>query len=148
MANMGFEGFDAQNDYHMSAKEQRKENWEQSKIWIALGVVMAICLVITVYMSARDILLVMNGNCVEAKYDSSNACATIHDENGKNYTISTGDLFITSDKSGIIKVYYYGDNISSAKPVTAWQYWLVMYCIWIPLLGLCIFFTYRNIKGK
>lgn len=146
MANMGFEGFDSSDDYHMSEAEQRKENWSQSKIWIILGVFMFLCLVMTIFMSGKEILLVLNGNCVEAEYTGDEKSVEIQDDQGNKYYINVNDTFISA-KKGVLKLYYYGDNMRSAKPVTAAWYWLIMYCIWVPLVLLCVWRIHKNMKN-
>lgn len=147
MADMGFQGFDGSNNYHMTEKEQKKENWSQSKIFIVIGVFMALCLALSVSMQVREIVLMSNGTMVEAPYNSETKTATIDNEDGTKTYISLSGSQFADTKGDSVKLYY-KDNIKDAKPMTQLWFFLAMYVLWGGLLAVCIRHAYRSIKGR
>lgn len=149
MGNAGFEGFDAGDDYHMSEGEQKYENWQQAKIWVVIGCFMALCLGVTMYMHISEIKLKLTGHEVVATYVASSKTGIIENEDGSKTYVPLQDHVFKPNKDGnTVTLYYYENHELSAKPMTSIGYWLIMYAIWAPLLGLCIFFGYRNVKGR
>lgn len=47
-----------------------------------------------------------------------------------------------------ITVYYYGDDMENAKALNSIWFWVVLYCVLIPLLFLCVFASYRIMNPK
>ena len=148
MSNARLEGFDYDNNYHLTEKEEKKENWEQAKIWVLLGLLMALCLGLTIYMNTKELILKYNGNSVVAEYKNGDKSVTVQDDKGTSYFIDLANATI-SKQDGNLTVYYWGNNIASAKALTSISFWLIMYASWIPLFVLCTYFIFRNLKqGK
>jgi len=145
MSNAGFEGFDYENNYHLTEKEEKNENWAQAKIWVVLGVLMALCLGLTIYMNTKELLLKYNGNSAVAEYKKGEASIVVQDDKGTSYHINIADTFI-SNPDGHITVYYWGNNIANAKVLTAFWFFALMYAIWIPLFLLCMHFILKNLN--
>jgi len=145
MSNAGFEGFDYENNYHLTEKEEKNENWEQSKIWVVLGVLMLLCLGLTIYMNSKELLLKYNGNSVVTEYKNGAGSVTVQDDKGSSYNIDVSNTII-SNKDGKITVYYMGNNIANAKALTAFWFWAMMYTAWLPLSALCIYFIFKNLN--
>jgi len=148
MRNARFEGLDYDNNYHLTDKEEKKENWEQAKIWVVLGLLMALCLGLTIYMNTKELILKYNGNSVVAEYKNGDKNITVQDDNGTSYFINLANTTI-SNQDGNLTVYYWGNNIASAKALTSIWFWLIMYASWIPLFVLCTYFIFKNLnQGK
>lgn len=146
MAGSSFEGFDYGSDYHMTEKEQKRENWSQAKIWVVLGLFMGLCLAITIGMNVKEVILKNTGNSAVATYSENASGATLTDGSGRVYFVSLADTMLGT-KSGSVRVYYYGDDMKSAKALTASWFWVAMYCVWTPLFAVCVRFAYKNITG-
>ena len=148
MRNARFEGLDYDNNYHLTDKEEKKENWEQAKIWVLLGLLMALCLGLTIYMNTKELILKYNGNSVVAEYKNGDKSVTVQDDKGTSYFINLANTTI-SNQDGNLTVYYWGNNIASAKALTSIWFWLIMYASWIPLFVLCVYFIFKNLnQGK
>ena len=148
MRNARFEGLDYDNNYHLTDKEEKKENWEQAKIWVLLGLLMALCLGLTIYLNTKELILKYNGNSVVAEYKNGDKSVTVQDDKGTSYFINLANTTI-SNQDGNITVYYWGNNIASAKALTSISFWLIMYASWIPLFVLCVYFIFKNLnQGK
>lgn len=146
MASQGFEGFDYESNYHMTEKEQMKDNWSQAKIWIILGIFMGLCLGMSIYMNIKEVILKNTANTAIATYTENASCGLFYDEQGHMYSVSLENTMV-GDKSGNVTVYYYGDDMRNAKVLTAPWFWVAMYCLWLPLFLLCVRFAYKNITG-
>ena len=148
MRNTRFEGLDYDNNYHLTDKEEKKENWEQAKIWVLLGLLMALCLGLTIYLNTKELILKYNGNSVVAEYKNGDKSVTVQDDKGTSYFINLANTTI-SNQDGNLTVYYWGNNIASAKALTSIWFWLIMYASWIPLFVLCTYFIFKNLnQGK
>jgi len=145
MSNAGFEGFDYDSNYHLTEKEERNENWAQAKIWVVLGLFMALCLGLTIYMNSKELLLKFNGNSVVTEYKNGDGYANVVDDNGTKHVIDLTATII-ANQNGKITLYYWGNNIAGAKAMTAFWFWAMMYSIWTPLSALCVYFTYKNVN--
>lgn len=144
MSGLGFEGFDHENNYHLSEKEERSESWSQAKIWVVLGLFIGLLLGITIYISGNELNLKLTGKAVVTDYAKGAASVVIQDDQGKKYYITVSDT-ILSPKNGKITVYYKGNNMGSAKALNALWFWVLMYSIWIPLLLICIHCIIKNV---
>lgn len=144
MSELGFEGFDHENNYHLSEKEERNENWSQAKIWVVLGLFIGLLLGITIYISGNELYLKMAGKAVVADYANGAASVSIQDNQGNKYYINVSDT-ILSPKNGKITVYYKGNNMGNAKALNAAWFWVLMYCVWIPLILFCIHRIIKNV---
>ena len=148
MRNARFEGLDYDNNYHLTDKEEKKENWEQAKIWVLLGLLMALCLGLTIYLNTKELILKYNGNSVVAEYKNGDKSVTVQDDKGTSYFINLANTTI-SNQDGKLTVYYWGNNIASATALTSIWFWLIMYACWIPLFALCAYFIFKNLnQGK
>ena len=148
MSNAGFEGFDYENNYHLSEKEEKNENWAQAKIWVVLGLLMALCLGLTIYMHSKELILKYNGNSVVTEYKNGEKSVTVQDDLGTKHYIDLTSTII-ANQDGKITLYYMGENIAGAKAMTAFWFWAAMYSIWIPLTSLCVYFIVKNLnQGK
>ena len=148
MSNAGFEGFDYENNYHLSEKEEKSENWAQSKIWVVLGLLMALCLGLTIYMNSKDLILKYSGNSVVTEYKNGEKSVTVQDDLGTKHYIDLTSTII-ANQDGKITLYYFGKNIAGAKAMTAFWFWATMYCVWVPLTSLCVYFIVKNLnQGK
>lgn len=145
MSDLGFEGFDHENNYHLSEKEERNENWSQAKIWVVLGMFMALLLGLTLFFNGKELILKYTGSSIEANYVDGDSGVTVIDNQGEKHYISLSDTIISS-KDGKITLYYKGDDIKGAKALNAMWFWATMYGIWVPLFALCIFFTLKNLN--
>lgn len=113
-----------------------------------------------------------DGNEVKVFYDKiSYVTTTLHgnDSNNVQYNRSTygkGRVTAFKDKDDVvhivplkfsmlsplkkqaITVYYYGDDLNSARAINAIWFWVVVYIILIPLFILCVRATYRKMYPK
>lgn len=148
MSNLGFEGFDHESNYHLSEKEERNENWAQAKIWVVLGIFIALLLCITIFLNGKELVLKYTGNAVVTDYVDGASSVSILDNHGEKHNIYISDIIITP-KDGKLTLYYKGDNIKDAKALNAMWFWVIMYSIWIPLFTLCIHLILKNLnQGK
>jgi hypothetical protein len=145
MSELGFEGFDHENNYHLSEKEERSESWSQAKIWVVLGLFIGLLLGITIYISGNELNLKLNGKAVVTDYANGAASVIIQDDQGNKYYINVSDT-ILSPQNGKITVYYKGDNMGSAKALNAVWFWVLMYCVWIPLILFCVHRIIKNVR--
>jgi len=145
MSNLGFEGFDYQSNYHLTEKEEKKENWQQAKIWVVLGLLMALCLGLTIYMHSKELLLKYNANSIVADYKNGEQMVIVKDDKGTNYNINLTQT-IVGKQNDKITLYYWGSNVASAKALTAVWFWVAMYSVWVPLFSLCVYFVYKNLN--
>lgn len=146
MSELGFEGFDHSNDYHMSESEVKKENWDQAKIWVVLGLFMAICLGMTIFLHSKELVLRFGGHSIVAEYKNNPNTISLKDDKGETFYVDIKDTII-SPKNGTLTLYYAND-MHQAKALTAIWFWLLMYVIWLPLLIICIRCTYKNLKPR
>jgi len=146
MSNSGFEGFDYQSNYHLSEREEKNENWEQAKIWVIIGLFMALCLGLTIFMHSKELLLKYNGNSIVADYKYGDQLVVVQDNNGANYNIDISQTIISKQKDGKLTLYYRGSNVAGAKALTSNWFWVVMYAVWIPLFSLCVYLALKNLN--
>jgi len=143
MSNSSFEGFDYGNNYHLTEKEEKNESWEQKKIWVIVGLLMALCLGLTIYMHSKELMLKYNGNSIVTEYKNGSSGLEVQDDQGTNHFINLSNTII-SNQDGKITLYYYGSNIASAKALTAIWFWIMMYSVWIPLFSVCVYLIFKN----
>lgn len=128
-------------------EKEKKERIRESAIWIGLLILFTAFFLLAVYNHSLDLMIKYNGNSVVAKYSQNTANATYVDRNGRSYNYVDVDS-LTEKKGDIIMLYYYGDNIEKARPVTVLGFFLAMYFFWGMLIVLCIYKLYTTIKVK
>ena len=145
-SGLGFEGFDG-SGRTIAESELRKEGIAQSKIWICLGVFMTLCLFIALFLSVKTILLRVNGNSVTVDHKPGEYSVTVYDTENRPYYIQLNDV-IFDDSASKLTLYYYGDDIKSAKLLDSMWFFVVMDIGWGAFAAGCFFMAYRNIKPQ
>jgi hypothetical protein len=77
-----------------------------------------------VYKHVQEIALKMNGNMYTATYIDTSQSAYFIDENGNEYSVQLNDWF-PSHSEHEVDLYYYGDDIAHAKPLTTMEFWII-----------------------
>lgn len=110
-------------------------------IRVIMLVIVSLLLVLTCYMHVKEILLISNGNSITTKYRANDPYVTVQDESGKIYVINMEGLPVKS-RENEIDLYYYGNKIATAKPLTPMYFWVVVYGFF-GILFIILFFSVR-----
>ena len=124
---------------------ERRQRFSSIKAYILFIAICLFLIFITSCVLAGDIKL-RRGNSVEVPYDRINGVAYVYDSDNKIYTVGIDAL--SQLKGDNVVLYYTGDNIASAKPVTVVWFYVVMYMAWIAILIFLIFAAWKKFHGS
>lgn len=124
---------------------ERRQRFSSIKAYILFIAICLFLIFITSCVLAGDIKLRM-GNSVEVPYDRVNGVAYVYDSDNKIYAVGIDAL--SQLKGDNVVLYYTGDNIASAKPVTVVWFYVVMYMAWIAILIFLIFAAWKKFHGS
>lgn len=143
-------------------QKEKRDRIKESVIWIGLGIIFGILLSIAVYMQILDARLKYTGKSIEVPYtigslqnSSKNSVGNTQytTEKGIPYTGEDGVARICKDVDPLsarngdnITLYYIGDQIDQARPLTVLWFWLLMDSMSGGLLALCIYKFYKGSK--
>ena len=127
----------------VSEKEDKQERWFNSSIWFVLVFVCALSFLFAVYKHIQEIDLKMNGNMYTATYMDTSQSAYFLDENGNTVSVRLSDWF-PSLREKEVDLYYYGDDISQAKPLTIMEFWIITE---VGFGGFTALFLWRAVKN-
>ena len=126
-------------------RAERRQRFSAIKAYILFIAICLLLIFITSCVLAGDIRL-KSGNSVEVPYDRANSVAYVYDSNNKSYAVEIDAL---SQLNGdTVVLYYTGDNIASARPVTVVWFYVVMYIAWIAILAFLIFAAWKTFHGS
>lgn len=115
-----WDGFDGREIVY----DDKKEKAYHSRIWVVLGGIAALILISLFGKLGAEIMLKMNGNSIEAEYDSdaTKTYARIYDEDGKMHSVNLDQYFSPVHDGDHITMYYY-DDIAQARPISKPSVW-------------------------
>ncbi|MCI6020620.1 MAG: hypothetical protein PUD90_03895 [Clostridia bacterium] len=124
---------------------ERRQRFSSIKAYIIFIAICLFLIFITSYVLAGDIRL-KSGNSVEVPYDRANSVAYVYDSNNKSYAVQIDALAQLNGDTVVL--YYTGDNIASARPVTVVWFYVVMYMAWIAILAFLVFAAWKKFHGS
>lgn len=127
---------------HYSKKGDRDDRMHQGAIWLGLFILMFIFFVATAVSFVKEANLKRNGNSITTSYKSTDESVLITDKDGKSYTIPLG-MFYKHDQS-TITVYYYGDDIASAMPLSSLGWFVLNFTFWGGTAGISMWRFLKN----
>lgn len=142
-------------------QKEKKERIKDSVIWIGLGIIFAMLLSIAVYMQILDARLKYTGKSIEVPYKISGLDKSIDlggnivktNVKGILYTADDGVTRVCKNVDSLsahngdnITLYYIGDQIDQARPLTVLWFWILMDTMLGGLLVLCIYKFYKGSK--
>lgn len=136
---------------------QKRDRIKESAIWIGLGMVFGFLLLFVLYMQISDARLKYTGKSIEASYTISFNHDYYINGNTQNKGISyTGEDGVaricknvdplSTHNGDKITLYYLGDNIDDARPLTILWFWVGCDLFFGGLLILCIYKVYKGTK--
>lgn len=127
---------------HYSKKGDRDDRMHQGAIWIGLFILMFIFFVATSVSFVNEIKLKNNGNSITTDYEATKDSVIVTDKQGKSYTIALGMFFAHDEKT--VTVYYYGDDIASAAPLSSLGWFALNFTFWGGAAGISMWRFLKN----
>jgi hypothetical protein len=146
MADYGYmlEGY-GPDQGHYDKMEEKKDKHLMAAIWIGLFIFSTAMLVLTVYGHIKEVKLYYTGNYIDVTYREGMRSATLIDASGKAHNCKFYSDFSkhTEDK---IRLYYYGDKMENAMPMSSASYYILMYSGFGILWGISFYLMYKNLR--
>lgn len=145
MAKSGFEGMDAEQDYHLNEAQQKHALRKDSLIWLVIAVVAAGFLIWNLYEHLQERKVIDSCVAAEGTYHAATSKVDYTDSDGNQYLFE-----ITNDRSlqdgDRITVYYWPDDPKVAGIATSVKYWVLVYSVLSVVIAGCLFMFIRRLK--
>lgn len=126
-------------------KEDRKDRISEASIWILFAILSLLIFSLTVYKNMGEVVLKYNGNKITATFKEKSDFVMIKKEDGSNYIINIGGT-LPSHRANEIDLYYYGDDVTKAVPLTQIWFWLLVEFFFGGIAILCFHLARKNLK--
>ena len=124
---------------------EKRDRKKQASIWIGLLVIMGSIFIFCIYRNIYEVILKEKGNTVTVPYTNSQETAVVHDSTGGSHVINIGGPLNAYDGDAIT-LYYWGNDISKAQPVTQMRFWIFVDFFFGGISAACGFFVYKSFK--
>lgn len=122
--------------------DERKEKNFRSGIWKILLCISGLVLIYIAKNHIEEIILVHNGNVIEAQYDAEKYIATYKNDEGVYRTYRLSDYFPAHDGDTIRL--YYTNSVNDAIPRNTLSSRLLHYAIFGGLFVMCVWRIRKN----
>ncbi len=123
-----------------------KEAFYEITIWIVLFVIGVVCFVVTTMTLITEMNYVINGTKVIAEYDETFGARFVT-KDGKEVYIET-EKFMRTKYDDTFPMYYFEGKEYEAIMLSAWQWWVVVYTLFIALIAISVVKMYQNLRGE
>ncbi|ABX41002.1 hypothetical protein [Lachnoclostridium phytofermentans] len=134
-------------DGYYDEKEDRKERISNASLWIVLTIISTFLFFFTVTLNIKEVILKYNGNIITTGFKEKTDRIMIQKDDGSYHVLNIGGIF-PSHRENEIDLYYYGDDVTTALPLTMIGFWIFVEFFFAGFTVLCFHLARKNLKTR
>lgn len=133
-------------DGYYDEKEDKKERISEASLWIVFTIISALLFLLAVTKNIEEVILKYNGNKITYAYKEKTDKIMIQKEDGSYHVFYIGGIY-PSHRENEIDLYYYGDDVTTALPLTVIWFWILVEVFFGGFTILCFHLARKNLKS-
>ncbi len=133
---MGNDDFWTDRDGYYDENEEKADKWYAGAIWLGLFILFGALFAFEVYCNVSELWLKYNGHAITTEFTANKTYVSYTAENGKKYEYAVDGT--CKHDGDTITLYYYGEDIGSATPMTWIGFTAAVYVFFGLLAALCL----------
>lgn len=142
--------FKYENEFETSESvneaDEQRDRFVMSCIWCALLVLFGAIWISVIVRNVNELIFKQNANSITAEYTPGSDNVVIHRDDGSKYIIDISGC-IAAANGNEITLYYHGNDIKNARPLTWTGFWVFMNICWGTLCLICMYCFARYFYG-
>lgn len=139
-----FDAFGKNHEDDEEDEEDQKDRRIMTVIWACLLLLFGSLFISAIIQNLNELQLKHNANSITTTYMPASETVVLEADDGKRYIIDLSDS-VAAYNGNEITLYYYGDDLSHAKPLTWAGYWIPIDICWGSLSLICLLRFVKNI---